>query len=162
MDISKILVDLKGKVLDAAHFDLLKHAYDLQEENIKQLKTNNNALRESNQLLQDEVSVLKKLRDDLANENSVVRAMFPSDDIDLSEDADYVLKVFLSRDAINVFEKDLLKESGVSIIRTQSGITELQEKGFVSYGRPLAGGNIIGLSPRGQKRLAKTQATSNK
>ena len=162
MDISKILVDLKGKVLDSAHFDLLKHAYDLQEENIKQLKTNNDALKESNQLLQDEVSALKKVKDDLASENSIVRAMFPSDDIGLSEEADYVLKVFLSRDVINVFVKDLLRESGVSIIRTQSGITELQEKGFVSYGRPLAGENIVGLSPRGQKRLAKIQASSNK
>ncbi|MCG7981022.1 MAG: hypothetical protein G8D81_15190 [gamma proteobacterium symbiont of Clathrolucina costata] len=162
MDISKILVDLKGKVLDASHFDLLKHAYDLQEENIKQLKTNNDALKDSNQLLQDEVAALKKVKDDLANENSVVRAMFPSDDIDLNEDAEIVLKVFLARDAINVFEKDLLNESGVSIIRTQSGITELQEKGFVSYGRPLAGGNVLGLNPRGQKRLAKIQASSNK
>lgn len=53
MDILKILDGVKGKVLDAAHFELLKHAYELQEHNISQLKTNNAALKESNELLKE-------------------------------------------------------------------------------------------------------------
>ena len=41
MDVIAILQTLKGKVLDATHFDMLKHAYELQDQNLKQLKTNN-------------------------------------------------------------------------------------------------------------------------
>ena len=37
MDILGVLQTLKGKVLDATHFELLKHAYELQDENLKQL-----------------------------------------------------------------------------------------------------------------------------
>ncbi len=39
----KVLKDLKGKVLDAAKLELLLGAYEMQEANISQLKTNNNA-----------------------------------------------------------------------------------------------------------------------
>ena len=60
MDISKILSDIKGKVLDAANFDLLMHAYDLQNENIKQLKNNNQALKENNDLLKEKVENLEE------------------------------------------------------------------------------------------------------
>ncbi len=38
MEITAILNEIKGKVLDATHFELLKHAYDLQNQNIHQLK----------------------------------------------------------------------------------------------------------------------------
>ena len=65
MDISRILNDIKGKALDAAHFDLLKHAYDLQNENIEQLKSNNQALRESNDLLAEKVKRLEKENESL-------------------------------------------------------------------------------------------------
>ena len=40
----QILAGLKDKVLDASHFDILRHAYELQNQNIEQLKTNNDAL----------------------------------------------------------------------------------------------------------------------
>ena len=68
MDTLKILGDIKGKVLDAAHFDLLKHAYELQEKNIEQLKSNTEALKESNEQykeklykLEQEIKKLQKL-----------------------------------------------------------------------------------------------------
>lgn len=59
MDILSILQNLKGKVLDAAYFDVLKHAYELQDQNLRQLKGNNEALKESNDLLREKVSRLK-------------------------------------------------------------------------------------------------------
>lgn len=51
MEITKILQTIKGKVLDATHFELLRNAYELQEKNITQLKSNNEALKESNVLI---------------------------------------------------------------------------------------------------------------
>jgi len=50
-DVIKILADIKGKALDVVHFELLKNAYELQNKNIEQLKTNNEALEESIKLL---------------------------------------------------------------------------------------------------------------
>ena len=63
MDIARILGSIKGKVLDATHFELLKHAYELQVQNTDQLNNNNEALKENNELLQ------QKLRE-LEDENS--------------------------------------------------------------------------------------------
>jgi len=60
MDITAILSSVKGKVLDVHHFDLLKHAYELQNENIEQLKTNNEALKEKLQLLKEEAALLSR------------------------------------------------------------------------------------------------------
>jgi len=58
VDITAILSGIKGKVLDAQHFDLLKHAYDLQNQNIEQLKSNNEALKEKAQLLSEKATLL--------------------------------------------------------------------------------------------------------
>src|SRR5688572_26032865 len=60
MDVISILNGIKGKVLDAAHFDLLRSAYDLQNENIEQLKSNNEAIRENNILLRNASETLKQ------------------------------------------------------------------------------------------------------
>jgi hypothetical protein len=59
MDFLGMLNGLKGKVLDAAHFDLLKSAYDLQNENITQLKSNNEALKENAELVRGQVEQLR-------------------------------------------------------------------------------------------------------
>jgi len=60
MDIIKILSDVKGKALDAVHFELLKSAYELQNQNIEQLKNNNEALKESFSLLREKTKRLEK------------------------------------------------------------------------------------------------------
>ncbi|EHF7843799.1 hypothetical protein J3Y18_003593, partial [Salmonella enterica] len=66
---------VKGKVLDAAHFELLKHAYELQEHNISQLKTNNAALKESNELLKERSKGIEdkveQLEDELHQVNGI-------------------------------------------------------------------------------------------
>jgi hypothetical protein len=82
MDISKILSDIKGKALDAAHFDLLKHAYDLQNENIEQLKSNNQALKESNEFLEEKVKRLEK-------ENESLRKCVPGKEVVLKDGSYY-------------------------------------------------------------------------
>ena len=58
MSLMEILNDLKGKALDAAHFDLLKHAYELQDKNMEQLEKSNAGLEKENQCLKEKVQQL--------------------------------------------------------------------------------------------------------
>ena len=74
MDILGILTGIKGKVLDAAHFDLLHSAYDLQNQNIELLKNNNEAITENNQLLRDGSDKLETEIGRLKAENAGLRA----------------------------------------------------------------------------------------
>ena len=55
MDAISLLSGLKNKVLDAKNYDLLKRTYDLQNQNIEQLKTSNTAFKENNERLKDEL-----------------------------------------------------------------------------------------------------------
>lgn len=102
MDVTSVLQSVKGKVLDAAHFELLKHAYGLQEENITQLKSNNEALKESNLLLQDKIKKLEvqsaELEQKLGEASSTVQRLQPpaSSKNSLSAPAHAVLALFKS------------------------------------------------------------------
>ena len=59
MDAISLLNGVKNKVLDAKNYELLKHTYDLQNQNIEQLKTSNEGFREDNERLREEVNGLK-------------------------------------------------------------------------------------------------------
>lgn len=74
MDIVAILQGLKGKVLDLKDIELLKHTYDLQDQNQKQLKTNNDALRENAELVREKITRLQTEIDRLSAENQQLRA----------------------------------------------------------------------------------------
>ncbi len=162
MDISKLLQSLKGKVLDAAHFELLVRAYKLQEENIKQLKTNNDALKESNALISDKLTRLRSERESLSGELSHIKTLTPSENINLSEFAEHVLGLYVEKDGIDMFERDILGSSKLTTIQSQHAITELQEQGLISYAIPKAGGNLYVLQPRGKERLANQQKALTK
>ena len=58
MDAISILNGIKNKILDAKNYELLKHTYDLQNQNIEQLKTSNEGFKEDNQRLRGEVDGL--------------------------------------------------------------------------------------------------------
>jgi FtsZ-binding cell division protein ZapB len=60
MDVIAVLAGLKGKALDLRDIEILKHAYELQDQNIKQLKENNDALRDASKLAQDRVKSLEQ------------------------------------------------------------------------------------------------------
>jgi FtsZ-binding cell division protein ZapB len=68
MDVIAILTGLKGKALDLRDIELLKHAYELQDQNIKQLKENNDALRDAVAIAQDRVTSLEQENTELQNQ----------------------------------------------------------------------------------------------
>ncbi len=55
MEITKILSTIKGKVLDATNYELLSSAYEIQQQNIIQLKENNTSIKENNELLKNKI-----------------------------------------------------------------------------------------------------------
>lgn len=137
MDIGKLLSDLKGKVLDASHFDLLKHAYELQEQNIIQLKSNNDALRESNDLLKEKLSSYTKKIEDLEEENlnlsKTVRSQAESEteNIVLSDNAMTILKKIIQQDVTDFYQNAIIDVLGMGRITTQAALDELSEKGLI-------------------------------
>jgi predicted RNase H-like nuclease (RuvC/YqgF family) len=82
VDIPAILSSIKGKVLDAGHFDLLKHAYDLQNDNIEQLTRNNGLLKEEVARHKQEI---KSLKAEAATLKSKVEALPKAGELDENE-----------------------------------------------------------------------------
>ena len=70
MDIVQLLTLIKGKVLDATNFELLKNAYELQKQNNDQLKENNDALKESNSLFKEKLAHLENEKNELREQIS--------------------------------------------------------------------------------------------
>jgi FtsZ-binding cell division protein ZapB len=59
MDYSAILAGLKDKMLDLKHIEILRHAFNLQNETIQQLKTSNETFRDRNDFLKEQVTTLQ-------------------------------------------------------------------------------------------------------
>lgn len=139
MDITSILQGIKGKVLDAAHFDLLKHAYELQEENINQLKSNNEALKESNVLIRGKLqkAELEKaaLEEALASAKAEADKLRPRDAgaYSLSVAAKAVLALFKAADVTDMYEANIVQGAKHSRIEVESAIEELSSANFLDY-----------------------------
>jgi chromosome segregation ATPase len=154
MDITKILGDIKGKVLDAANFDLLKHAYELQENNIEQLKSNNEALKESNEqyieklyILEQEIKKLQKLITDY----ELRLEKLELNELEISEIADAILNLYLKTDETVLNLKKYYGVMPYTKIEIESGIGELSKKKILLPWRSI--GNY-GLTDIGKKYLA--------
>ena len=154
MGISDILGGLKDKVLDAAHFDLLKRTYDLQEENLKQL-------RASNGLLREKVESLEAENASLSNTIEELRSQFPAaggipELKRFSEDAQTILRVYLDSDSTELLDSDLATASGMSEIRTEAALAELQSGGIVIQTRiGMGAGCAYALTGEGKMALAR-------
>jgi predicted RNase H-like nuclease (RuvC/YqgF family) len=152
MDIVKLLSSIKGKVLDATHFDLLKHAYELQNHNIEQLKNNNEALRESNGLLQDKVARLEQHNESLRTSLEGVRARpeaARADNIgaEVSEVAEAILQLYRERDAVKLYEAEILPALPFSRIQIEAAFDDLEQAQIL---------HIISIAPNFGKCYALT------
>lgn len=161
MDISKILGEIKGKALDAAHFDLLKHAYDLQNDNIEQLKSNNEALRESNQLLLDKVKRFEKENEFLRKSiEDLKQQVIDSSDAfqaaELTEVARDVLRLYVQQDVTDLFDEDIIRALRHSRIHVEAALDELEKAGILNLGASVMDqGNSYFLTEKGKKYLTQ-------
>jgi len=164
MDIIKILSTIKGKVLDAEHFEILQHVYELQNQNIEQLKNNNSALKESNNLL-------KEKNDNLEKENSELkkRIVFLENELTLkkstelpqklSEVAEAILRKCMQEDITNFNDKNMIRSLPYSKIEIEAGIDELSHLKLVHLGsvQMMGGGANYYLTTEGMKFVLKLQ-----
>jgi len=160
MDVISILSGVKNKVLDAKNYDLLKHAYDLQNQNIEQLKNNNEALKESNKLLQERVNQLKDENDSLiksVNELTQRLSQLENDrtPAGLSKVALAILDLYRQRDTTDLWkEGEIISALNFGKIQIECGIDELRNAKMIA--QSMAGTYDIrySLTVKGKKYLA--------
>src|SRR3990172_6618028 len=134
MDILGVLQTLKGKVLDATHFELLKHAYKLQNQNLKQLNHNNDALKESNDLLKEKTA---RLEGELAKLQARVEELeadatpSPSPDYTPSPAAAAILKYCLKHDVTDFLADEMMPRLSCSKIEASAAIDELRKQNIL-------------------------------
>jgi len=164
MDIGKLLGGLKGKVLDAGHFELLKHAYDLQEQNVTQLKSNNAALKESNELLKEkagnyleELEFLKKENDRLSKLVKSLNKEVENEPIVLSDNAIKLLQRIIQEDVTDFYQNAIVDVMDLSRIEVEAALDEMSEKGLISSMSARRGyGLHYHLTSTAKKALAQT------
>jgi len=160
MDIKKILGTIKGKVIDDSHFDLLKNAYEQQDRDIVQLKNNNEALGESNELfkqklikLTDENTILKES----INKCKHIIKLLPQTSLidDFSEIAVNILELYISNDTTELWEKFIMRTLPFSEIQVQAGLDELSRAELISsYSFDPSHGKEYSLTEKGRYNLA--------
>ena len=132
MDVIGVLSSVKDKVLDAAHHDLLKGAYELQNENITQLRSNNEALKESNILLQEKVTEqkkeIKRLRVSVKELTAKLDAL--PDVGELSEEERKILQ-FLSSCEEDVSTEVIAQRLGLSLTRAKYYLEQMRQSDYV-------------------------------
>ncbi|MBA7482016.1 hypothetical protein ES707_17496 [subsurface metagenome] len=137
MDVISILNGVKDKVLDAKNYDLLKRAYALQNENIEQLKTNNEALKESNKLLKEKLVHLEGENESLKQSVDEISQRVSQLDQDsasssLSEVALAILDLYRQRDTTGLFkEVEIIPDLNFSKIQIESAIDELKRSNMI-------------------------------
>ncbi len=133
MDILSILSGLKGKVLDAAHFELLQSAYELQSQNISQLKENNAAIKESNSLLTDKNQRLTKENKELEEKINHLNEKIPQAGNEVSSVALALLKKCVEIDVTDFYVDEMLELIPYSKMQFEAAIEELEEIKFLEF-----------------------------
>lgn len=161
MDILNILQTLKGKVLDATNFELLKHAYELQDENLKQLKSNNEALRESNDLVKEKMvrleSEVARLRNIIEELEKKVSPVAPVSGYSPSRAAAAILEQYVKNDETRLYDKQLFGLIRLSKIEIEAGLDELQMHKLIDIGSVSMNGASYYLTDEGKLFVLKKE-----
>lgn len=134
MDITAILSGIKGKILDARHIEMLKHAYELQNQNIEQLKNNNDAIRDSNEHLKERIASLTKENEALMAANAILESRHKAlpQDGEVSEDAKRILVLLSERDGEEFVTNQIALCLGLSPTKTQYCLDTMLKRKYVS------------------------------
>ena len=129
MSVTDVLSGIKGKVLDATHFELLKHAYELQDENVKQLKTSNELLRQKIEKLEEENETLRGMVRQL--QQQIRESRSASGPPGLSEVARALLEQLVTEDTTEFNSDQVSSVLPYSKIQVEAALTELREAGMI-------------------------------
>ena len=160
MDIINILGTIKGKVLDASHFDLLINAYERQNQNIVQLKDNNNTLRVSSELFKQKIKELNdentNLKETIKKYKNIIKLLPQTSLIDnFSKIAVNILELYISNDTTELWEKYIMRTLPFSEIQVQEGLDELRRAELISsYSFDPSHGREYSLTEKGRYNLA--------
>lgn len=161
MDILGILQALKGKVLDATHFELLKHAYELQNENLQQLKSNNDALKESNDLFKDKILRLEaevgRLRATIEELEKKAPVAAPVSGYSPSAAAAAILEQYVKSDELRLYDEQLFGMIKMSKIEIEAGLDELQMHNLIDIGAVGSRGANYFLTEEGKQFVLKSR-----
>jgi predicted nuclease with TOPRIM domain len=136
--------------------------YDLQNENLEQLKHNNDALKESNGLLQEQVSGLRKENESLKKQvGELSQKVAQIDDSNasssFSEAADALLGFYHQEDTTDLWKDDIISAlcDHFGTIQIESAIDELKSAKMISLASVSLEGNMrYSLTVQGKKSLA--------
>ncbi len=156
MDIIGILNSIKGKVLDSANFELIQTAYELQNNNVEQLKENNSAINESNKLLKEQTEQVvienNQLKSKVAELEAQLTAVSPKDHAaDISEAALAILKQCIDQDLTNFYDAEMVNSISFSSMQAEVGIDELLAKQLIDLSSFDAEGKFYCLTEGGKK-----------
>jgi SMC interacting uncharacterized protein involved in chromosome segregation len=163
MDILGILAGIKGKVLDAANFELLRSAYDLQNQNVDQLKSNNAAITENNQLLREQCERLEEEIGRLKAENASLRA---EQTRGKTTKIDYaptgitleILKLYRQVDSHVLYDEQVAPVLRHSKLEIEVAFSELSEHEIVSLGSIGSRGAGYYLTTAGKKLVLQIRS----
>ncbi|MEM8737267.1 MAG: hypothetical protein AAGG38_02150 [Planctomycetota bacterium] len=158
MDVTGMLSGLKGKVLDAAHFDILKSAYDLLNQNLEQLKSNNAAISENRDLLQEKIERLEKdnssLREQVKKYKQLAANTAMVSNKNLSSVETELLIMFKQKDSLIISSSVYGPLERRSKIEFTNAIEDLKKRGFISrvfHGQGIS--DSYELTHQGQKAI---------
>lgn len=153
MDILSILSGLKGKVLDAAHFELLQSAYELQSQNISQLKENNEAIKESNALLNDKIQQLTKENEELQGNIYNLKSQIPQAENEISNVALALLNKCVEIDATDFYVDEMASHIPCTKMEFEAAIEELEEIKFLEFSINDPSGDNYIITRNGKKYI---------
>lgn len=131
-DIFNVFKELRQKGIDANQVDLLKSAYEHQNLNLEQLKENNSALRESNDLFKTKIAKLEIDSISLQEEILALKKKIPiGQKTDLSEGSLDVLNVLNENDIVEFYESDMTSLLQKGKVFAQTAMGELRNNNFI-------------------------------
>jgi predicted transcriptional regulator len=159
MDITKILSTIKGKVLDATNYELLVSAYDLQQQNIIQLKENNTSIKESNTLLKEKLDAYEKLIKEQEEKISQfeVQALIPiSTNSESRAKEDNDILIFLSNNSQStIYKEHLSSHLNLQDAKTQYYLDGLLENKLVHASFSFSSPTSYSLTKHGRAYLVE-------
>ena len=159
MDITKILSTIKGKVLDAANYELLANAYDLQQQNIIQLKENNTSIKESNSLLKEKLESYKKTMHEQNEKITQLEELtYLPKTVDSSsrvEEEEEVLIFLSNHTKLDINKNHLSQHLNIKDEKTQYFLDNLQEDKLVCGSCSMSNPTSYSLTKQGRAYLVE-------